>query len=149
MNLTKPKRSAIIFSFHGELSEWSKVQHSKECSQCPVSSPPKPLIYKGFRWFILSDFYAFLAWFSCIFPQNIQHFHSWRRIEVVITSSTRNRVVGDEPARGFDSHRLRQRSASSVFCLPILLFYACQSVSDIPSGIGRMLLIFAADSTLD
>ncbi len=35
-----------------------------------------------------------------------------RRIEVVITSSTRNRVVGDEPARGFDSHRLRQGSAS-------------------------------------
>ena len=30
----------------------------------------------------------------------------WRRIEVVITSLTRNQVVG-QPARGFESHRLR------------------------------------------
>ena len=33
---------------------------------------------------------------------------SWRRIEVVITRTTRNRLIGDEPVRGFESHRLRQ-----------------------------------------
>ena len=31
---------------------------------------------------------------------------SWRCIEVVITSRTRNAVVG-QPARGFEPHRLR------------------------------------------
>ncbi len=34
-------------------------------------------------------------------------FARWRRIEVVITSATRNRVV-TQVARGFESHRLRQ-----------------------------------------
>ena len=35
--------------------------------------------------------------------------YTWRRIEVVVTRTTRNRFVGDEPARGFESHRLRQQ----------------------------------------
>ncbi|MCH5253217.1 MAG: hypothetical protein J1F22_09650, partial [Lachnospiraceae bacterium] len=34
--------------------------------------------------------------------------HTWRRIEVVITRTTRNRLIGDEPVRGFESHPLRQ-----------------------------------------
>ena len=34
------------------------------------------------------------------------HSPFWRRIEVAITSLTRNQVVG-QPARGFESHRLR------------------------------------------
>ena len=52
---------------------------------------------------------------SCIhFLHFFLQLNTRRRIEVVITSSTRNRVVGDEPARGFDSHRLRQRSASRI-----------------------------------
>ena len=39
---------------------------------------------------------------------NIKDFKNLRRrIEEVITSATRNRVVG-QPARGFESHRLRQ-----------------------------------------
>ena len=32
---------------------------------------------------------------------------AWRRIEVVITRTTQNRLTGDEPFRGFESHRLR------------------------------------------
>ena len=28
---------------------------------------------------------------------------------MVITRTTRNRLIGDEPVRGFESHRLRQR----------------------------------------
>lgn len=36
------------------------------------------------------------------------HSPFWRRIEVAITSLTRNQVVG-QPARGFESHRLRQQ----------------------------------------
>ena len=37
---------------------------------------------------------------------------SWRRIEVVITSRTRNAVVG-QPARGFESHRLRTKEQNT------------------------------------
>ena len=32
---------------------------------------------------------------------------------MVVTRTIRNRFVGDEPARGFESHRLRQSSAST------------------------------------
>lgn len=46
---------------------------------------------------------------------NIKDFKNLRRrIEEVITSATRNRVVG-QPARGFESHRLRQRRNSTFF----------------------------------
>lgn len=42
----------------------------------------------------------------------------WRCIEVVVTRTTRNRFVGEEPARGFESHHLRQYVALTVkLCL--------------------------------
>ena len=41
----------------------------------------------------------------------------WRRIEVVITSLTRNQVVG-QPARGFESHRLRLLKTPGAFAGP-------------------------------
>ena len=36
-------------------------------------------------------------------------------IEVVITRTTRNRLIGDEPVRGFESHPLRQSGLRRVF----------------------------------
>ena len=33
---------------------------------------------------------------------------------MVITGTTRNRLAGDEPARGFESHRLRHGVASFI-----------------------------------
>ena len=35
---------------------------------------------------------------------------------MVITRTTRNRLIGDEPVRGFESHPLRQK-ASNAFAL--------------------------------
>ena len=46
----------------------------------------------------------------------IPPYPSWRRIEAVITSSTRNRVAG-ETARGFESHRLRHFVKSTWLAL--------------------------------
>ena len=47
----------------------------------------------------------------------------WRRIEVVITRTTRNRLIGDEPVRGFESHRLRHKNSHTKRCG---YFYGCR-----------------------
>ena len=49
-----------------------------------------------------------------------------RCIEVVITSSTRNRVGGDEPSRGFESHRLRHAAGAKPALLRRLFMPAAQ-----------------------
>lgn len=42
--------------------------------------------------------------------KNFADKHRWRCIEEVITRTTRNRLAGVEPTRGFESHALRHRS---------------------------------------
>ena len=41
---------------------------------------------------------------------------------MVITRTTRNRFAGDEPARGFESHHLRQRLLEDVIIQGVFSF---------------------------
>ena len=52
-------------------------------------------------------------WYNIFAPLNAELI--WRSIEVVATRTTRNRFVGDEPARGFESLLLRQRVPRTQF----------------------------------
>ena len=52
-------------------------------------------------------------WYNTFAPLNAELI--WRSIEVVATRTTRNRFVGDEPARGFESLLLRQRVPRTQF----------------------------------
>lgn len=56
-----------------------------------------------------------ITWIKFLhFSKNVIYYLSaWRRIEVAITSLTRNQVVG-QPARGFESHRLRYFASNPV-----------------------------------
>ena len=38
---------------------------------------------------------------------------------MVVTRTTRNRFVGDEPARGFESHALRHNLSENSFCMRV------------------------------
>ena len=67
----------------------------------------------------------------------------WRAIEVVITRTTRNRLIGVEPVRGFESHALRHVGASSVSLAPI--FYASQKKR---SALTPLLLLSKPKQTL-
>ena len=52
---------------------------------------------------------------------------------MVITRTTRNRFAGDEPARGFESHRLRQKITATLIQVAVVLFI-CYNVLVIRFG---------------
>ena len=47
--------------------------------------------------------------------RNMKATYTWRSIEVVITRTTRNRLIGVELVRGFESHLLRQSLETQQF----------------------------------
>ena len=72
------------------------------------------LIFQGFRGIVPQKTFRFsLLVFSPIsglFRRSGTHNLTCSGIEAVITRTTRNRLVGQKPARGFESHPLRHTS---------------------------------------
>ena len=77
---------------------------------------------------------------------------------MVITRTTRNRLIGDEPVRGFESHRLRHRPAVVCHCRPFYtvcrLFLLCRLLILTPNkhsahSIGRFLLCCEVKVSVD
>ena len=70
-----------------------------------------------------------------------------RRIEVVITRTTRNRLIGDEPVRGFESLRLRQSLESQklsglfLFSVPVFRKYSIHRRSSLQNNISHASVI--------
>ena len=88
--------------------------HSKKTRLCHLFVLANPLVIGLFATFecIFENFFlAVFSHFSFVCFNNF----IWRCIEEVITRTTRNRFVGDEPARGFESHHLRQRLLGEKF----------------------------------
>ena len=78
------------------------------------ASPENVLIFQGFRGIVPQKTFRFsLLVFSPIsglFRRSGTHNLTCSGIEAVITRTTRNRLVGQKPARGFESHPLRHTS---------------------------------------
>ena len=116
-NITKVKalvshRSVIL---SGELSEWSKVQHSKCSFAFPVLSPWRSLFYKGFAQFKFFRISAFLASVSCIFS-SIEYTETYR--------SGHNELDSKSSCRWWAGTWVRlppspPKVGKQVFCLPI------------------------------
>ena len=85
---------------------------SKKTRVCHWLDLANPLVIGLFATFDCTFENFFLAVFSHFSFVCFNNF-IWRCIEEVITRTTRNRFVGDEPARGFESHRLRQKTTDS------------------------------------
>ena len=78
-----------------------------------VLSSPKVFISALFQFKKLNSLLFCPAFLPLRFLRKFR-LNIWRRIEEVITRTTRNRLAGDEPARGFESHRLRHVVADCV-----------------------------------
>ena len=87
---------------------------SKKTRPCHLFVLANPLVIGLFATFECTFENFFLAVFSHFSFVCFNNF-IWRCIEEVITRTTRNRFVGDEPARGFESHHLRQRLLGEFF----------------------------------
>ena len=92
------------------------------------ASPENVLIFQGFRGIVPQKTFRFsLLVFSPIsglFRRSGTHNLTCSGIEAVITRTTRNRLVGQKPARGFESHPLRQTSFQAGFCKETGSFFA-------------------------
>ena len=122
-----------------------RLIHVQEYLILFYSSISNPLFFiQCFYCKLFSQFRKVLIPFFCIceiFMKKYLKFHQnhsiidrhWRRIEVAITSLTRNQVVG-QPAHGFESHRLRYTNwgcylrVTASFLFSMLTFSYFQSI---------------------
>ena len=87
----------------------------------------RPMILKGhfsrevfpFSLVLFSRFFLPTLRISCyntfVRRASVERSEKWRSIEVVITRTTRNRLIGVELVRGFESHLLRQSLETKQF----------------------------------
>ena len=114
---------------------------SKKTRLCHLFVLANPLVIGLFATFECTFENFFLAVFSHFSFVCFNNF-IWRCIEEVITRTTRNRFVGDEPARGFESHHLRQSSLEAF--APKELFFLAERQTDCRSTSLFTLAIYMA-----